>query len=759
MSDGMSTPPHAGKANSMPVKHVRRPARTFGPSTARSESPLARVADLFSGSASGAKHTRSQSTQLSAAPDSAAQTRPRRLSEAVGSSPRRSTVSNGSLPQQGLLARGTAEPNGRSRRTSSASSTGAGETAALNCPICGVMAPSLFALNVHLDDTHFAGDGGGSSNGSNSTQRTQESSSAAQGGQIKSRYASQDDLDEVKGAILGFFRGAGRAVKGLSGTPTQESPSSNTSDIGDDRSPPLVVADQGSGSQGRWRAGQSDGADRGQVTKAHWQQYRSGDRCNVPACTLALTSQTGHANCRKCGRLMCSQHCSHRLDLSSTAQPSARGYACRVCEECYQRATQSQTGPSRSHTATFVHLRRKVVTAALLEGNRMEKRLEKLSLVYLAADAGNTSSSSSLLRSKSLQTAEQSVVVWESDAHVESCPLCQKSFGRLASRRHHCRLCGRVICGRSSCLTQLSIPLASPDGSGFSQEQFANVKACRDCEHIVLRHRDRTARATQAPTVLGQLYARLGQCMEQVEEVLPTFNALALRLGGGGGTTSSPDLPRAARIRRQLTASFNDLDKVSKRIAQLPAPTATDQRLHMAIRRSVAQYLQLHMFPLTMLPKPDHSKGTKADRTPRAPTPLRQSTSAAEVSEDGEGAQSKDTLAAVPPSISPSPSMPSSISTLNIDAEAPQPAKGPGVSAKSIVSNVSSVGGAVVGGTLTGITSLLSYVAPGAAKQSKKATGGLLSQDELIAQALSKEPEREQRVVEMGHEEKLSTLS
>ncbi|KAJ1944769.1 hypothetical protein EC988_005905 [Linderina pennispora] len=160
-----------------------------------------------------------------------------------------------------------------------------------------------------------------------------------------------------------------------------------------------------------------------------------------------------------------------------------------------------------------------------------------------------------------------------------------------------------------------------------------------------------------------------------------------------------------------------------------------------------------------MLPKPDHKASAKPERALRAPTPLRQSTSAAEASEDGDATQSKDTLAAAPPSVSPTPSMPSSISTLNIDADVPLAAKGPGVSAKSIVSNVTSVGGAVVGGTVTGISSLLSYVTPGTPKQRNKSSGGLPSQDELIAQALVRDPEREQRVVDMAHDEKLSTLS
>ncbi|KAJ1965950.1 carboxypeptidase Y-deficient [Dipsacomyces acuminosporus] len=168
------------------------------------------------------------------------------------------------------------------------------------------------------------------------------------------------------------------------------------------------------------------------------------------------------------------------------------------------------------------------------------------------------------------------------------------------------------------------------DGAGFSADRCVDVRACRECEHVVIRHRDRASRANRASDQLSLLYAEINKCMVQVEDILPTFNALAVRLHDAG-LSNSPDLPRAARIRRQLTAAFNSLDQISKRILQLPAETPTAKRLHLSIRRAVAQYLQLHMFPLTMLPKPERrlssaSSTTSAStlgRTPRTPTPLR----------------------------------------------------------------------------------------------------------------------------------------
>jgi len=39
--------------------------------------------------------------------------------------------------------------------------------------------------------------------------------------------------------------------------------------------------------------------------------------------------------------------------------------------------------------------------------------------------------------------------VWIPDEHVEKCPICNAKFS-LVFRKHHCRLCGNVICKNCS---------------------------------------------------------------------------------------------------------------------------------------------------------------------------------------------------------------------------------------------------------------------------------------------------------------------
>ncbi|KAJ1667594.1 carboxypeptidase Y-deficient [Coemansia sp. RSA 1646] len=617
---------------------------------------------------------------------------------------------------------------------------------------------------------------------------------------VRSRYASQDDLDEVKGAILGFFRGAGKAVKGLSGGG------------GSPASPPEngVPFEQPQRSS-RWRAGERDGADCDLVTRAHWQMMHPGARCSVPACAIELPLQASSAlNCRCCGRLMCPQHCDRQVRLSDTAQPSPRGALCRCCDECYARAAGNHgAGQTRTLTAGFLHLRKKAVSTALLEGNRIEKRLEKLAYAHSSTLDGSTTGSSTLIsaaaavqlaRARALQAAEQAVVVWEDDASVSNCPLCHKAFGMLSSRRHHCRLCGRVVCARPACSSLLSVPMNHEENSKggrspHSINRYAEIRACAECEHVVLRQRDRVARALQQqnPDELTRLYSSVREYMAKIEETLPTFNTLAMKLTHHSASSAGPpDISRAARIRKQLTMAFNNLDAASKRIVALPVSNKSYTRLQLAIRRSIAQYLQLHMFPLTMLPKPERP-GTRSQsrasvvsmesisRPTRTPTPLRMQQSFGNGGGGGSANIADDDDVA---------SLPSSMSTLNLETTPPSSSAPNGTriaavpfsmnqtSRSNSAETTTAAAAAAAAAAATneeddaiptatsksnsGIaSSLLSFVKiakPTSSSEPSEASVAMMQQEESIRQALLTDPGKRDRIAAMAQDEKIASL-
>ncbi|KAL0600052.1 Rabenosyn-5, partial [Plecturocebus cupreus] len=55
------------------------------------------------------------------------------------------------------------------------------------------------------------------------------------------------------------------------------------------------------------------------------------------------------------------------------------------------------------------------------------------------------------------QAIEKSVVPWVNDQDVPFCPDCGNKFS-IRNRRHHCRLCGSIMCKK--CMELISLPLA-----------------------------------------------------------------------------------------------------------------------------------------------------------------------------------------------------------------------------------------------------------------------------------------------------------
>ena len=187
------------------------------------------------------------------------------------------------------------------------------------------------------------------------------------------------------------------------------------------------------------------------VTRSHWQRRGLDDKCSEPSCGRRLTQINGNVNCRHCGKLFCEEHTMYQMKLSRSAQHEpVRGLWCRVCETCYKsrEGYNDRHGLERDNTNEFQQLRRKTVDRTLLDISRLEKRLTKLT--QLLANPPQEQNLTSLwpLGGAKVQRKqiEHSVVDWEDDATVQRCPFCHQEFSSYTFRRHHCRVCGRVVC-------------------------------------------------------------------------------------------------------------------------------------------------------------------------------------------------------------------------------------------------------------------------------------------------------------------------
>ncbi|KIJ63248.1 hypothetical protein HYDPIDRAFT_29511 [Hydnomerulius pinastri MD-312] len=255
-----------------------------------------------------------------------------------------------------------------------------------------------------------------------------------------------------------------------------------------------------------------------------------------------------------------------------------------------------------------------------------------------------------------IRAAEQRITPWQEDSAVSKCPLCTASFHPLTNRKHHCRLCGQIICSlppkqpqRPEVCSVLfvvdtqtrrieevgegvdygvrrrggSVGGKGTGGKGAKgkgkeveedEEKFLKgVRICRSCRPVLAREQY-YQEVARVPGFV-RLYEAFVELEKDIEESLPQFQELLLTLN-----TDSPPTKEASLARKRLLDAFAAYDALSKRIRALPCPPGSSQdRVQHAISTRAGLFLQKHMFPLQSLPKP---KPTSSQGQGQGQTPL-----------------------------------------------------------------------------------------------------------------------------------------
>lgn len=226
----------------------------------------------------------------------------------------------------------------------------------------------------------------------------------------------------------------------------------------------------------------------------------------------------------------------------------------------------------------------------------------------------------------------------------------------LAIRRHHCRLCGRIVCS-SPQLPQLlkaehhtqfssqppcsSLLVVEPDTyrvknlparpgpeapvpvlRAYKEATSRAIRFCRDCKVVLLRISYRSNTAQQ--TSFTNHYDALVHLQKEINEALPEFHEMILGLQKKDVTAtlaSSLHDSRAlqadaAQARKELLVHFTRFDQLAKKIRTLKPlveqqESITQQRLQHAIYTKATMFLQKNMFPLQSLPDTNRSSRSK----------------------------------------------------------------------------------------------------------------------------------------------------
>ncbi|XP_019633321.1 PREDICTED: rabenosyn-5-like [Branchiostoma belcheri] len=297
-------------------------------------------------------------------------------------------------------------------------------------------------------------------------------------------------------------------------------------------------------------------------------------------------------------------------------------------------------GTSRSHMDNFKKIRDARIDFYVIEMNKLLIRLEKM----LAFDRMNPDP----VKKKEFEIG---LVPWAPDDAVPYCPTCGEKFN-LSRRRHHCRLCGGIMCNRcSEFLTPIfTAKLVNKAGNppvqhirgeekGHRRQGSAGTRAmeslrslvgevvgeepredgirtCQDCM-AVMRRRERQIQEKTTKPVIVQLYEKLRMLMDKVEAMCPEYTKMAESLNAG---ETSYNLEHANNIRSQLMRCYEAIDTIGKKIATMGASGAEQQlspqaiRLQQGIRKHCTLFIQDNVFGLPSLPSEDQLRKLQEQR-------------------------------------------------------------------------------------------------------------------------------------------------
>ncbi|GAB6029146.1 Zinc finger, FYVE domain containing 20 [Chamberlinius hualienensis] len=321
-------------------------------------------------------------------------------------------------------------------------------------------------------------------------------------------------------------------------------------------------------------------------------------------------------------------------DEASTAEgaSSAASSSSNNPEYTYNSALwdHQEEGFSRNHFSFFKEIRTIRTKHYFVEINKLLIRLDKL-LSELPTDPAKR------------KAYEKSMVDWAPDEDVPLCPTCAQKF-RLMRRKHHCRLCGSIMCNECSNFITLS-HARKLTSSNFNGERSNNnisgamaitpistfpsvlmslprsgslsslnsivsssgelhIRICNHCKILLDGHNERMEMQNSKP-VIGHLYDKLKSTMEEGEQLVPRYYQMVESLRSGATTYTSSDVEA---FRMKLLKLAETIDVFSKKILLLgtksdgPPPSARCLKLQKGIFLSANTFLKVRMLGLPSAP-------------------------------------------------------------------------------------------------------------------------------------------------------------
>lgn len=311
-------------------------------------------------------------------------------------------------------------------------------------------------------------------------------------------------------------------------------------------------------------------------------------------------------------------------------------------------------GPFRSHWDLFKGQREQRTERNELFTNKLIIRLNRILTKY--PELGDF---------YKRKAHEQKIVPWIPANLVANCPICTAKFGLLfgdVGGRHHCRLCGCVMCNRCSKFYSfesahklIGSPVVKPnlsmDGKKpkmnlssvgkvlsfisfelnpeLDPQHWDQLRICLHCDHFLFIRSEKFHLPSSFPIV--QIYDFIVQLRQEIEKSIELYHLMLESLRRGKDDYTLVDAKklqidigmmcqRVNQAREKIARMNLSLDQSPSRIANLESCQSLVQRntaIQANICRSVVSWCQRFAANLPALPSEDEYKVLKKEHEER----------------------------------------------------------------------------------------------------------------------------------------------
>ncbi|XP_021949113.1 rabenosyn-5 [Folsomia candida] len=255
-------------------------------------------------------------------------------------------------------------------------------------------------------------------------------------------------------------------------------------------------------------------------------------------------------------------------------------------------------GVVRSSFEDFRKIRSGRMERYAAESNKLKIRLSKLVSGLEKFPGLMTKSTAGFQDSSEWKAHEKSVVNWLEEKPVTRCPECTQAFS-LLRRKHHCRLCGSILCDDCSGF----IPLAESFEILHSERKIRESSACasitfRTCVHCarILRQESQSPfskynkkGADSTEKTLLEVYGTIREKMAEIDNLLPQLVTVVESIRSGETLYSREE---GNSLRSKLLRATEQIDLLSKQISTLKCESSSMLMLQQRIRQNCVAYIR-----------------------------------------------------------------------------------------------------------------------------------------------------------------------